>query len=193
MFEILTPTTAKLATLTPRIERHGDENVPAVSMRLKITGANTLLDLLTPGLLDALYTVVPDQEQLPGVEQAKPLLRTRAVERFSVKMPDMVGYRLVVEHGIDDGSGIDLHDVKVDKVIVEPFEGGSCEVSFRVGTSDVDETYLGRLGMKLGQDVLITLRAPEPVPEAIDGSTAAFDADHPADLEAADLFAAEHG
>lgn len=189
MFQLLTPTAAKLASITPRIEKHGDDNVPAVSMRLKLVGPNTLLDLLTPGLRAALYRAAEDQPQLDGVEESMPLLRTRAVERFSVKMPDMVGFRLVVEHGIDDDSAVDLHDVKCDKFIVEPFEGGSCEVSFRVGTSDVDETYLGRLGMKLGQEVAITLLAPEPKPEPIDGSTEAFERETSTETDATDLFA----
>jgi hypothetical protein len=193
MFEILNPTTAKIASLTPRVETHGDEKVPAVSMTLKITGPNTILDLLRPGLLDAQYMAVPDQEQLPGVEVSKPLLRTAAIQRFSVKMPQLSGYHLVVEHGIDESTAIDLHDVKVDKFVVDPFEGGSCEVSFRVGTSDVDETYLGRLGMKLGQEVQITLRAPEPVPEPIDGTADNFERETGADADATDLFAAEHG
>jgi len=87
-------------------------------------------------------------------------------------------------------SCIDLHDVKADKFVVEPFEGGSCEISFRVGTSDVDETYLGRLGMKLGREVMITLHAPEAKPEPIDGTTEAFERDHPAEEpDATDLFA----
>lgn len=190
MFELKTPTTAKLSSLTPRVEKHGEENVPAVSLALTITGPNTLLDLLAPGLRDTLYKAVEDQEELPGLEQATPLLRTRALERIKLKVHDMEGYRLVVEHGIGDDTAIDLHDCKVDKWALEPFEGGSVELSFRVGTSDVDETYLGRLGMKLGQDVQIQLHAPEAKPDAIDGTQAAFDADHP---DAGDLFAQAHG
>ena len=190
MFELLTPTAAKITSVTPRIERHGDENVTAVSLGIKITGPNTLLDLLADGLHPTLYRAADEQPQLEGVEESLPLLRTRAVERFKVRMPDMIGWRLVIEHGIDDDSGIDLHEAKVDKFVVEPFEGGSCEISFRVGTSDVDETYLGRLGMKLGREVMITLHAPEAKPDAIDGTTEAFERDYPSDEpDAGDLFA----
>lgn len=191
MFELKEPTAATVTSVTPRIEKHGEENVPAVSLGLKICGPNTLLDLLHPGLRAVLYTRPEGQEDLPGVDQTLPLLRTRACEVIRVKMPDMQGWRLVIEHGIDDSSAIDLSDCKVDKVVVEPFEGGSCEVRFRVGTSDVDDTYMGHLAMKLGSETRITLLAPEPKQEPIDGSTEAFEAGK--DPDARDLFLEEHG
>lgn len=194
MFKILTPTAAKLTSLTPRIEKRGDENVPAVSLGLTITGPNTLLDLLSPTLRQGLYKAAYDAgDNLPGIDAPTPVLRTRGLEKIKLKVGGMEGYRLQIEHGIDDDSAIDLHECRVDKWALEPFEGGSVLLSFRIGTSDVDETYAGRLAMKLGQEVQITLTPPEPKPEAIDGSQAAFDADHPdADADAGDLFADAH-
>lgn len=190
-FELKEPTQAKINSVTPRIEKHGDDNVPAVSLGIKITGPNTLLDLLVPGLREVLYKPVEGQEALEGMEHM-PLLRTRACERIKLKMPAMEGWRLCIEHGIEEDSAIDLHSCKVDKVHVEPFEGGSCEVSFRVGTSDVDERYMGELAMKLGSEVPITLLAPDKQPDqpAIDGTGEEFAADHP---DAGDLFAEAHG
>lgn len=191
MFQLLTPTTAKLKSLTPRIEKHGDENVPAVSLGLAIVGPNTLLDLFSETMRHALYKAAEDAgDNLPGIDAPTPLLRTRGLEKIKLKTPDMVGYRLVVDHGIGGDSAIDLHDCKVDKWTLEPFEGGSVELSFRVGTSDIDETWAGRLAMKLGQEVKITIHAPEPKPDAIDGTQAAFEADHP---DAGQLFADAHG
>lgn len=192
-FQLLAPTTAKLTSFTPRIEKHGDANVPAVSLGLTITGPNTLLDALQPGLREAVYKAVPGQDVLPGVEQSLPLLRSRALERIKLKLPEMEGWQLIVQHGIGDDSAIDLHQCKADAFQVEPFEGGSVELKFRVGPSDVDETYLGRLGMKLGQEVQIQLIAPAAPAEAIDGSKEAFERDHP-DLgkDAGDLFAEAH-
>ncbi len=189
----LPSTPAKLTSLTPRIEKHGEESVPAVSLSLTITGPNTLLDLLQPGLREALYKAPEGQEGLPGVEQSLPLLRSRALALIKLKVPDMEGWQLVIEHGIADDSAVDLHGCKIDGFVLEPFEGGSVELKFRVGTSDVDETYAGRLAMKLGQQVQIQLHAPQPKPDAIDGTQAAFDADHPEAQTAADLFAEVHG
>lgn len=194
MFALSTSTTAKLTSLTPRIEKHGDENVPAVSLGLSITGPNTLLDLFNQTLRHALYKAAEDAgDNLPGIEAPTPLLRTRGLEKIKLKVGEMVGYRLHIEHGIDDDSAIDLHDCKVDKWTLEPFEGGSIELALRVGTSDIDETWAGRLAMKLGQEVQITLTPPEPKADAIDGTQDAFDADHPdAGKEAGDLFAEAH-
>lgn len=192
MFALTTSTTAKLTSLTPRIEKHGDDNVPAVSLGLTITGPNTLLDLFSHSLRTTLYKAADDAgDNLPGIDAPTPLLRTRGFERIKLKAGDMEGYRLQIEHGIAADSAIDLHGCKVDKWTLEPFEGGSVELSFRVGTSDVDETYAGRLAMKLGQEVQITLTPPEPKEEAIDGSVEAFQRDHPGDddQDAADLFA----
>lgn len=180
MFALSTSTTAKLTSLTPRIEKHGDENVPAVSLGLSITGPNTLLDLFNQTLRHALYKAAEDAgDNLPGIEAPTPLLRTRGLEKIKLKVGEMVGYRLHIEHGIDDDSAIDLHDCKVDKWTLEPFDGGSIELALRVGTSDIDETWAGRLAMKLGQEVQITLTPPEPKADAIDGSVEAFERDHP--------------
>ncbi|HEU6454744.1 MAG TPA: hypothetical protein VN201_04720, partial [Roseateles sp.] len=145
------------------------------------------LDLFSETMRHALYKAAEDAgDNLPGIDAPTPLLRTRGLEKIKLKTPDMVGYRLVVDHGIGDDSAIDLHDCKIDKWSLEPFEGGSVELSFRVGTSDIDETWAGRLAMKLGQEVEITIHAPEPKPDAIDGSVEAFEADHP---DAGQLFA----
>lgn len=40
MFQILEFTYATLASLTTRVEKHGDDNKPAVSMRLEIEAPN---------------------------------------------------------------------------------------------------------------------------------------------------------
>lgn len=194
MFAIASPTIAKLNSLTPRIERHGDESVPAVSLGLSITGPNTLLDLFSDSLRHTLYKPKDDTPALPGIDIPTPLLRTRGLERIKLKVGDMVGYRLTIENGIDSDSDIDLHDCKVDKWNLEPFEGGSIELSLRIGTSDLDETYAGRLAMKLGQEVSITLTPPEKQPDVIDGTQEGFERDQQNDgRSAGDLFAAQHG
>ncbi len=190
-FELKNPTIAIISSVTPRIERHGDENVPAITLGIRIAGPNTLLDLIAPGLRDVLYKPAnDDMDTLPGVEQSTPLLRSRAMERIKLKMPAMEGWTLQVEHGLDETTAIKLGSCKVDKFSLEPFEGGSVELSFRVGTSDVDERYMGELAMKLGSEVPIMLLAPAVKSAAIDGSQAAFERDHPG-LAGGSLFDAD--
>mgnify|MGYP000149084165 CR=1 FL=1 len=183
-FELRTPTAATLKTVTPRTEIHGDEPVSAISLGLSITGPNTLLDALDGGKLrHALYMAVPGQEDLPGVEPSTPLLRARGIEEVKCA-GTLEGWTVAFQHGI--GEDIELGASKVDKFRVKPMEGGSIELLFRVGTSDISEDEAGALFGKLGQEVMITVTAPVVASGApiIDGSTEAFKADHPE----ADLF-----
>ena len=53
MFQLTTPTEVKLCSMTPRTEKHGDEDVSAVSLGLRIVAPNTLLDADHPGDGDA--------------------------------------------------------------------------------------------------------------------------------------------
>jgi len=185
-FQITTPTPATLRTVTPRTELHGDEKVSAISLGLSIKAANTLLDALDGGKLrNALYMAVPGQDQLPGVEPSTPLLRARGIEEVKCA-GTLEGWTVRFEHGIDDDSAIVLGASKVDKFRVIPTEGGSVELLFRVGTSDIDEGEAGALFGMLGQEVMITITPPVVATGApiIDGSTEAFKADHPE----ADLF-----
>lgn len=193
-FEIPTPTAAKLNTVTPRKEMHGDEPVSAVSLGLSITGPNTLLDNLDGGKLrNALYMAVPDQEQLPGVEPATPLLRARGIEVVSLA-GTLEGWTVGFEHGIDEDSAIVLGSSKVDKFRVKPMEGGSVELLFRVGTSDISEEEAGALFGKLGQEVMISLKAPVKAEgPVIDGTVGHPGAAAGGDPDAGDLFADAHG
>ena len=191
MFELSTPTEALLKTFTPRTEKHGDDEVSAASLGLKIIGPNTLLDIVQPGVRDMLYKASESQDQLPGVDPHTPLLRAKGVE--TVKLAACFdGWTLKIDHGLDGGDPFVIGGSRVDKFVVTPHEGGSVEIDFRVGSSDIDETEAGWLYGHQKHDITITLHAPEKPVDAIDGTTEAFERDHP-EASAADLFAAEHG
>lgn len=169
-FEILTPTDATLSSVTPRTEKHGDDDVFAISLGLKVTGPNTLLDLLAPGLRDALYKAAEGQEDLPGVEPATPLLRCKLIETLALGAC-FEGWTLAVDHGIDEADPIKLGGSKVDKFRVTPREGGSVDIAFRVGSNDIDATEAGLLCSHLGQGISFTLTAPAiKKGEVIDGT-----------------------
>lgn len=198
-FELIEPQIAKITSVTNRIEKHGDEDVPAISIGFKIEAANTILDLIHPSIRPPLYKAVEGQDQLPGVEPSTPLLRTRAFSKCDLSGA-FEGWTLEIDHGIDEDDPITLGDVKVDKLRVEPKEGGSVILALRTGTSDVTAEDAGLLWSKNGQEVSITLTAPKTAgAQVIDGSVAAFEADHPlldkeaVQQDATDLFVAEHG
>ena len=182
MFEI-TNTAAKLKTLTPRIDKSGEDDVSAVSLGLQIVGPNTLLDLLQPGLREALYKAVEDQEQLPGVEESTPLLRTQGIE--SVRLTACFdGWTVCIDRGIDADDPIKLGASRVDKFVVAPSEGGSVDLSFRVGTNDIDQAEAGWLFGRLSHDLWITLRAPDKADAVLDRVVSV----KRSELDATDLF-----
>ena len=176
----------KLATFNVRTEKHGEDDVLAFSAGLKFTGPNTFLDLIAPGLRESLYAAVPGQDQLPGVEPATPLLRCKKIDSVALEL-SFEGWTLEIAHGIDEP--MKIGGARIDKWRVTPKDGGSVEVSLRVGSNDVDEAELGQIAGKLSQMVSVRMIAPEKPAEVIDGSVAAFQADHP-DADATDLFAA---
>ena len=187
MFEITDPTAATLKSVTPRTELHGDDHVFAISLGLTMTCANTMLNKLSPDLLDALYLAVEGQDGLPGVEPSKPLLRCGLIQEVKVGPSSLEGYTLAIDHGIDEADPITLDGCKVDKFRCAPKQGGSIELSLRIGSNDIDATEAGLLCSHLSQEISFTLKAPEKPAEAIDGTTEAFEKDHP---DAGELFAA---
>lgn len=160
MFEIPEPIVATLTSVTQRAETHGEEKKPAVSYGLKITGANTLLDLLDKDLRAAIYHT-PRNKTIDGVDPIAPTRRCKVIDHVSVNVGPFEGWTLNVDHGIDEETPITFGGCKVDKFHVTPIEGGSVELSLRVGTSDISAESSGLMAMKIGQDISITLIAPK--------------------------------
>ncbi len=50
MFQLPEMTMATINSVTPRVEKHGDDDKPAVSIKLSIEGPNPLLDAIDPAL-----------------------------------------------------------------------------------------------------------------------------------------------
>ena len=178
MFQITDTTEATLAGVTPRVEKHGDEDVPAVSLQIHIEAANTLLDSIDPAIRQALYMAVAGQDNLPGIDPATPVLRCNSFDQITLTQAHE-GWTLEIDDNIDEDNPMTFSPCKVDKLRVDAKQGGSIVLKMRIGTSDVDAERLGALAMHNGQSIWIRLRAPDPKAPAIDGTQAAFDADHP--------------
>lgn len=160
MFQILEMHEAHLASVTNRIEKHGEDDVPAVSLGFSLTSANTILDSIDPAIRASLYKAVDGQPDLPGVETSTPALRCNSFERH-ILPTKYEGWSLEVDDGIDETEPMVFGGTKVDKFQIEAKQGGSVVIRFRAGTSDVDAEKLGKLGMHVGQSIWIKLRAPE--------------------------------
>lgn len=195
MFALLDKTEALLTSVTPRTEVHGDNRVFAISLGLKITGPNTLLDKLTPALRHMIYTAKPDAEpELDGIEASTPLLRCPGVELMHLKV-SLEGWTLAIDASFDEDNPITIGGCKVDKFRISPSQGGTVDLMFRVGSNDIDQGEAGWLCSHLAREIWITLTPPEKPADAIDGTGAEFAADHP-DLpgpDAGSLFAQAHG
>lgn len=166
MLQILEFTEAKLSTLTTRSELHGDDAVPAVSLGLELTTSNEILDLIDKELAPRLFKH-SDSKSLPGVRDALTVLACNSIERATLAVKHE-GWTLQVDDGVDDTKPLAFGGCKVDKVSVEPMQGGSVVLRMRIGTSDLNAAKSGMLGMHVGQQIWITLTAPKPGEERKD-------------------------
>lgn len=188
MFQIHEFAEATLATLTPRSQKHGDDDVPAVSLGLELLVPNTLLDSIDPCIREALFKRTDGQPELPGVEPSTPALRCHSFERV-VLTTKHEGWTLEVDDGIDDTKPKTFGGCKVDKLTVDPMIGGSCRLRVRIGTADIDAERSGMLAMHVGQSIWIKLRAPEKAEDAPAEQGATSDQDEgEARPDATDLF-----
>lgn len=201
LFNLPHDTECELTAFVGRTQKAGKDDVPAVSFRLKLTSVrNDLLDLFSPTMRLTVYAPVEGQEQLPGVELTTPILRSKDLKHWAPETC-LEGWTVVVARGITEESALQMGTCKVDDFRFDFFEGGHMDVDFRVSTADCDEAGAGMLWGRQKRKVFVTVTPPEAPAKAIDGTTEAFERDHPGasgqadllDTEAGDVFSAEHG
>lgn len=202
LFNLKPDTECELTSFVGRTQKAGKEDVPAVSFRLKLSSVgNALLDLFSPTMRLTVYAPVEGQEQLPGVELVTPVLRSKDLKHWAPETC-LEGWSVIVARGITEETALQMGTCKVDDFRFDFFEGGHMDVDFRVSTGDIDEEGAGMLWGRQKRKVFVTVTPPEAPAPAIDGSTEAFERDHPGggaqadlldDSDAGDAFAAAHG
>jgi hypothetical protein len=163
-FEFQTPTSVRLEHLNIRTEKHGEDDVTALDLKLTHESSNEFLNVFAPGLQKALcYRSTASQAQgsIEGVETLLPDLRFLHLGPLTWD-EEIVGARVVVSWGIT-GSDVVLNACTVDKFRLELFDGGAMETTFRVRTSNIPDGALDRLSKQLGGWVDITLALPAPI------------------------------
>ena len=168
-FELEDFTPAKLCSINARSEKHGpDELHPAVDLSFQLDAANTILSHLDGALLSSLYhkSEAGDQggqQQLDGVDELVNLPNLRFPFMGTIKWgKEYAGYTLTIEHGLGGASDIQLLDCKVNEFRVNPKEGGTVELKFRVQCStNLTEKTMGKLALLVQHEVPIMLQAPE--------------------------------
>lgn len=183
-FELPGGTYLLITKATPRKEHHGDDLVQAISLRLSWTTINENLNKLHQQLKDMLFWKVPNedqQERIEGVPDRVPNLRVPTLATPLSIEASYSGYQLTVDHGIDESTALELYQCTLDKFKIDPKEGGSVTISWSLSSNkEVTPELVGALCGLEGEEVTISLTAPEVTQgDAIDGTQAAFDQDHP--------------
>ncbi len=168
-FELPKVTKVVVSNANVRRELHGDEHVRAVDLAMSISGENTLLDLIEPGLREHHYTnkaLREGQESLPDVVIPLPNLRHPKLEpkhRYGGK-DKLRGYRFILDFGLGGDSNLDFSDCVVTGIWYEVIEGGSVDIGWTVqynGDELQDNNVYGRLaGLATVGECHIQLIAP---------------------------------
>src|SRR4051812_22155842 len=137
MFELTETSAVTFTNSNPRSEFHGEDHERAIDIAMTITGENTLLDLIEPGLREHHYTnrdLKAGQESLPDVIVPLPHLRHPNLPRklAYAKGEHWRGYRFVIDYGIGGDSNVDLTDCALAGLWYEVQEGGSVTIGFTV-------------------------------------------------------------
>jgi hypothetical protein len=192
----------KLRHAQIRIEKHGEDDQPAIDLAISVTGDNSLLDMLHPDLRAMLFKAVDTPNAQPGQQE----MDLPVDERPSVRVPglalplkydrEQVGMLLKVAYGVTGKQDLVLGSVRLHKPKVAALiEGGSTELQFTLSTTDINEKSIGKLSLLQGHEITITLTPAEVDEEPADpGNDPAWPSpkDEQPQQEAGDIFAAAH-
>lgn len=182
MLRIDSFTATRLLSLNVRTENHGEGLARAIDLKCQMDAPNTFLQQLAPELLAMLFMPVEQPEaqaKLDGVPETLPLLRSHAIKWPMALEGDYAGYQITVDRGLGGTSNMVLQEAKLNKLQLTCLEGGTVQLQFRLQVSNVGDEVIGRLSSYIKADMFIALLPPQMKAAAIDGSQAAFDADHP--------------
>lgn len=155
-----------LAHLNTRTEKHGDEDVGAIDLKLSGHFPNAVLNKFSHGLRESLYhrgsngPDLIDPHHLP--ELGHPLIAGFALDG------DMSPARFAI---FADGTNDEEHvftDAKVKKIKLEPMEGGTVVLSFTVSISEPDPEVVAELFALQQQDLKINLCKQEQAQQELD-------------------------
>lgn len=167
-FQLPDVTKITITNANPRRELHGDEKVRAIDLSFALTGENTLLDLIEPGLREHHFcnkALTAGQEVLPEVVVPLPNLRFPGLPQSYQyrKGEKWRGYRLVRDYGLDEDA-FDFTDVVLANLHYDISEGGSVTIFGTIqynGDELADNDLYGMLsGLASEGDIHVKLLAP---------------------------------
>ena len=168
--EYIGKTKAKLVNVNVLAQKLGQTELrPAISLRFKVTSANDILNQLDPKLRPFLYeknSAAQTQGALDGVPVVSDLpALTQAAQKIGALGWDdeQTGCKLHIYQGATGHGDIKLKDGTVDKVKIEPHDGGTVDVFFDFYAADLDAETMGEIAVLHQHEMDIELTAPELV------------------------------
>lgn len=152
----------KLRNVQTRMEKHGEDDVPALDLAISVTGGNTMLDMIDPDLRRALFRPIeaqPGELELPTDDL--PSIRFRKLALPLKFDHEQVGMLCTIAYGATGKADMVLGGVTLSKVRANLIEGGSVELLFNLSTKDVSEKVIGKLSLMQQHEITLTLTAPE--------------------------------
>lgn len=156
---------AKLSSVNPRAELHGEETNLACDLKFSFTTSNTKLDEFDKNLRPALFDLPHE-----GYEEDLADQGTERDEDYRpvIRFPDLgkinwgykgAGYRLTIHQGYSGNEDVNLIDCQIDKFKFDAEAGGSVEIEFRV-IAHPNSEEVGEICELLQQEVDISLEPP---------------------------------
>lgn len=159
--------TAKITSVTPLSEKHGNKRIPAQSIILKVTLPNRRLDFFDTDLRHAYYKVPDGKEQQPSLGVDPDDLEGLTEKRFPWMTQDievereLAGYTLTIDFGLgDEKSNIELDAKKIDNFKIGIRDHGLFELSHRFIVHP-ETLEKGRIEELLQQEIKVKLTPPK--------------------------------
>ena len=150
---------AKLANFNARSELHGPDRVPAADLKIETKIPQFALSAFHEDLTSAFFRFDTSHVPMQGVERIPTAIRFPEIPAIAWD-GEIVGATFTVHRGIDPSSDIVLGDCTVDKFVLEPVEGGSVTVTFRVKRAP-EAAEAGLLYTLTQQSVSISVASPQ--------------------------------
>ncbi|KAK48203.1 hypothetical protein BG58_33280 [Caballeronia jiangsuensis] len=123
-------TELRITKANPRVEIHGDDEVLAMDLRIEMNVPNTILDKLSDQLRPSLYRANGDGDLLGKDAQHMPHLRFPQLGPLPWNL-SLSPVALTLHLGAKKNEVI-LADASFNKLRITPFDGGTCELIWRL-------------------------------------------------------------
>lgn len=153
---------AKLTSVNPRAEIHGQDKKLAVDLKFEIKVSNDVLSEFDPSLKSAIYRAADPGEGDLLADQPGVLPKLKFPLMGAIKWDkSFAGYETIIHYGVSGNMDISLIETDVDNFNFDCQDGGTVVVSFRV-IAHPEAEQLGRLCEMIQQEVEMSLIEPEP-------------------------------